>query len=91
MTPAIITRRALTLATAPALRDAERKATEARDAWIRGLQDAWKHAVGQMQPPPDNGDPNGDEDDGETVARATSTSSGCKALIGRRLATVQRR
>jgi hypothetical protein len=50
-----------------ALRDAERKAVEARDAWVRGLGDAWR-TPGAMQSPPDNGDPDGDEDDGETLS-----------------------
>jgi hypothetical protein len=51
-----------------ALRDAERKATEARDAWIRGLQDAWK----TPSVPPTNGvpaDPDGDEDDDDLSPR----------------------
>ena len=52
-----------------ALRDAERKATEARDAWIRGLQDAWKTPTGAMQTPPDNSDPDGDEDDDDLSPR----------------------
>ena len=42
------------------LQDGLRKAAEARDAWVRGLQDAWKTPSGQMQPPPDNSD---DDDD----------------------------
>jgi hypothetical protein len=46
-----------------ALRAAERKAVEARDAWVRGLGDAWKQPSGQMQQPPDNSNPDGDEDD----------------------------
>jgi hypothetical protein len=54
-----------------------RAAAEARDAWIRDLQDAWKSGpVTSLTPsaappvsaaswadPPDNGDPDGDDDD----------------------------
>jgi hypothetical protein len=48
------------------LQDGLRKAAEARDAWVRGLQDAWRTPSGQMQPPPNNDD---DDDDGDLSPR----------------------
>ena len=48
------------------LQDGLRKAHEARDAWVRGLQDAWKTPSGQMQQPPDN---DHDDDDGDLSPR----------------------
>lgn len=45
------------------LQDGLHKAAEARDAWVRGLQEAWKQPSGQMQPPPD------DEDDDDLSPR----------------------
>ena len=50
------------------LQDGLRKAAEARDAWVRGLQDAWKTPSGQMQQPPDNDDDD-DDDDGDLSPR----------------------
>jgi hypothetical protein len=54
------------------LEDGLRKAAEARDAWIRGLQDAWKTPSGQMQQPPGprtSGSNDDDDDDGDLSPR----------------------
>jgi hypothetical protein len=48
----------------PHVKAAER-AYHDRSKW---LQDAWRNPSGQMQQPPDNSDPDGDEDDGETLS-----------------------
>ena len=68
--------------------DAEPRPPMRRATQVRGLQDAWKNPTGQMQQPPDNGDPDGDEDDGKSrCRRAMSTSGGLPTCGGSRLAT----
>ena len=47
---------------------AHRRAVDAYEDRNKWLQDAWKNPSGQMQQAPDNSDPDGDEDDGETLS-----------------------
>jgi hypothetical protein len=56
------------------LQDGLRKAAEARDAWIRGLQDAWRTPSGQMAQPPDNGADQPDDDPRAAYIRRVSNA-----------------